>query len=497
MKLKLVHYNRILKVVEATDLEIQQLNLSFTVEWKKFMGRKNIKKFSRNFLMKDTFLPSGFLFDVIKLKKMGYDVKIENLKDFVRPIELEDFTDFVHQLTKNAKYSPYDYQIHGAFLSIKYRISRGEYATGAGKSYMQYLSAMYTLFKLLTKDKKVLIVVPSILLVKQLCDDFVSDYGCGFDPDPIYYGSDRKPNSRIVVSTIDSILLQDKEFYDSIGAVYYDEAHKLKSDSYRKLNALLMNQELAVIFSVSGTFFDEDTIEDFEASSISGKVLKRIGAKELMEYGSLSPVKVNQIHINYDKLTSDQFYNHEDNTEANRYNHELNFIKFQPKRYKLIKAIVERQEYNKLLLFNRKGHLKLVYKYLTKVLPNHTVLMIHGDVSMKQREYIKKITEEQDNVIVCATYGTMSTGISIKKLGGIHTCESSKSFILVRQSIGRGLRLHPSKEYAEVTDYVDIFKKHNPEWGGGKENIFKKHGVERRAIYDEQEFPYLIKKINL
>lgn len=497
MVLRLVHYNRILKVVDATPLEIKQLNISFTVKWSIFRGKGNIKRYSRNFFMNDTYLPSGFLVDVLELKKMGHEVIIENLDEFVRDIDLDDFTDFAMALTKNAKYVPYDYQIYGAYLSIKYRITRGEYATGAGKSYMQYISAFYALVKLIPKDKKIVIVVPSILLVNQLCDDFVKDYGCGFRPDPIYYGSKRNPDSRIIVSTIDSILLQDKEFYDSIGAIYYDEAHKLKSDSYRKMNSVLMNQDLAVIFSVSGTFYDEGTIEDFDAMSISGKVLKRIGAKELIEYGSISPVKIQQLHLHYDKMTCDMFYNHEDNTEKNRYNHELNFIKYRPKRYKLIKVLVERQDYNKLLLFNRKEHLNLMYKYLTKTLPNHRVLMIHGDVSMKRREEIKKITEEFTNVIVCATYGTMSTGISIKNLGGIHNCESSKSFILVRQSIGRALRLHPTKKFAEITDYVDIFKKHNPEWGGAKQNIFVKHGVERRTIYNEQAFPYTIKQINL
>ena len=48
----------------------------------------------------------------------------------------------------------------------------------------------------------------------------------------------------------------------------------------------------------------------------------------------------------------------------------------------------------------------------------------------------------------------MSTGINIKRLNSVVFCFNSKSTSRIIQSIGRILRLHKEKEYAELIDIV-------------------------------------------
>ena len=60
--------------------------------------------------------------------------------------------------------------------------------------------------------------------------------------------------------------------------------------------------------------------------------------------------------------------------------------------------------------------------------------------------------EEGSNKILVASYGTLSTGVSIKNIHYIHLVESFKSDVIIRQSLGRGLRQHKDKSILHVFD---------------------------------------------
>ena len=66
--------------------------------------------------------------------------------------------------------------------------------------------------------------------------------------------------------------------------------------------------------------------------------------------------------------------------------------------------------------------------------------------------------------------------------------ESYKSDRLIRQSLGRGMRLMEGKEKVFIWDFVDNFQY-------GQDNRYKnnylyRHGEERIKTYREQGFPY-------
>ena len=102
--------------------------------------------------------------------------------------------------------------------------------------------------------------------------------------------------------------------------------------------------------------------------------------------------------------------------------------------------------------------------------------------------------EKNNDVIIVASYGTFSTGISIKNIHNIFFTESFKSEVIIRQSIGRGLRMHESKDVVKIYDFIDDFRYKGP---GEKEwlNYIYRHGIARRAIYKEEKFPFDVQNI--
>ena len=79
--------------------------------------------------------------------------------------------------------------------------------------------------------------------------------------------------------------------------------------------------------------------------------------------------------------------------------------------------------------------------------------------------------------------------------------DGGKSRIRIRQSLGRGLRLHPKKDHLVVFDFWDKLKKQYEKkdkngnvvvegWPGPNSNIFDSHARIRKQIYENEKFPY-------
>ena len=83
--------------------------------------------------------------------------------------------------------------------------------------------------------------------------------------------------------------------------------------------------------------------------------------------------------------------------------------------------------------------------YFTKEINNNKqndqkVFFVHGGVDAEERELVREITEQENNAIIVASYGTFSTGINIKNLHNVIFASPSKSRVRNLQSIGRVLR---------------------------------------------------------
>ena len=107
--------------------------------------------------------------------------------------------------------------------------------------------------------------------------------------------------------------------------------------------------------------------------------------------------------------------------------------------------------------------------------------MIDGDISGERREFIRQRIQNSNNCVLFGTYQCISTGINIPNLEHLIFTFTSKSEILISQSIGRLLRKCDGKHVVNVFDLVDKFS--------GYTSYSQKHFVERKKLYDEQNFP--------
>ena len=98
------------------------------------------------------------------------------------------------------------------------------------------------------------------------------------------------------------------------------------------------------------------------------------------------------------------------------------------------------------------------------------------------------------NTVCCGSIGVAGEGRDIKNVGLIIIIASSRSDRLVRQMIGRGLRLSPTKDKTVIIDIVDDMS--YTEDGKHRDNYMIKHYRDRRKIYEQQKFPCYKQNIN-
>ena len=103
---------------------------------------------------------------------------------------------------------------------------------------------------------------------------------------------------------------------------------------------------------------------------------------------------------------------------------------------------------NTLILFARvEGHGQPLFDLInTGSVEERHVFFVHGGVATEDREKVREITEQENNAIIIASYGTFSTGINIKNLHNVIFASPSKSRIRNLQSIGRVLRKGITKQ---------------------------------------------------
>ena len=156
------------------------------------------------------------------------------------------------------------------------------------------------------------------------------------------------------------------------------------------------------------------------------------------------------------------------------------------KRNKFITDMSLNLKGNTLVLFQFvEEHGKNLYSMVKeKADKDRKVFFVYGGTDVDDREKIRHIVEQNENAIIIASYGTFSTGVSIRKLHNIIFASPSKSRIRVLQSIGRQLRKSNSKEIAKLYDIGDDLS-----WKSYKNHTLR-HFTERIKIYDAEKFNY-------
>lgn len=464
----------------------------------------------------DGILELGLWQEVAKLcKEMGYPLEFINKKDFPlnRDINKEYvrrwinrfFRDHRDSKDKSKQLVPRGYQVDTAADILKNRYCNAEIATSGGKSMMFSMFAFYLLAEI-NPEAKILLIVPSISLVTQFYDE-ITALNEGF------YGENKKPvplriqeimsdkprrvskgnEPNIYIATYQSLDNFPKEWFKQFYAVVCDEAQTAKS---KTLHKILKNTIPYAYYrwGMSGSYPEENGMDILRIQEVTGPIIKEVKAHELQEQGYISKVKIKSILLNYGDTDF-----HVNATELRSidgkaaYELEKGKIQSSEKRREFLAKIITSAKQNTLVLFANKVHGKALYERFSQI-KGKKVHYIDGDVPEEERKKIKADMEKTDIPrVLVASYGTLSTGVSINAIVNVILADSFKSEQRIIQSIGRALRLHAEKALAIIFDIVDIFD--NSTYL--KHNVLYSHYLNRIVIYRNEKYPYEEIRINL
>jgi superfamily II DNA or RNA helicase len=217
-------------------------------------------------------------------------------------------------------------------------------------------------------------------------------------------------------------------------------------------------------FGFTGTM-PKPKIDQTSLRGAIGSTLYEISAADLIRMGFLAQLEIEPIEIQ--EVAEEDFPDYgAERTFLSRNTERLDFIA------DLIIAKAE-QYGNTLVLVNsiKQG------KELQKLIKDSVFL--HGATENEVRAEWYHLFEKRDDLIVIATFGIASTGISIDRIFCEFMIDSGKSFIRCIQSIGRGLRKSGDKDRVHLVDVHSNLK-----WS-------KKHFKERKKYYTSAQYPVL------
>lgn len=404
MHLEVLPDIKFLRVKEATDIELAQLEISLT---KQIDGWAFKKKYYAGWDGKVTFIkngliPLGLWKDVYDIcKKFDYKLQIDGLNKFINSeLSLNEFTEWVNTEFEGNNIQPRDYQIETAWKIIKYKSCLGELATSAGKTLITFMVFAYMLKKL--QMEKILMIVPNVTLVEQADGDFYeynSPKIIDYEIQLIYSGKKIKQSSNIVVGTYQSLVKKPASFFQQFDAVCVDEVHKAKSTSIKTI--LQKCRHTQYTFGVSGTIPKPGTLDRMTIMSQTGPVVQEVGTKFLIDKGHITPVEIKILKMNYaPKEIREAFFKASRSTDSQRmYKLERDYIIENKERLDFVTDVISRTNKNSLVLFHRTSYGKSLFNMLRNKNKGRTIYYVDGSTSVDIREEYKRRMENNVNEV--------------------------------------------------------------------------------------------------
>lgn len=329
--------------------------------------------------------------------------------------------------------------------------------TGAGKTSMCAALALL----LFTAGLQTIVIVPSSDLVTQTAEAFrqMLDGFEEFLQVGEYSGDSKDINCHVVVATWQS--LQNAPHYMSyFGAVIVDEAHGAKAEVIKTL-INTHGKHISYRYGVTGTLPKPKT-DQYSLKCSIGRVVKEVPAAWLIANGYLSTVEIEPVETQ------------DDDPDLPDYAAEKDYLAKQEDRLdKIAVDVIEQRDKfgNTMVLVNSITQGQL----LQEKIPGSVFL--YGGTGKKDRREQYSQYADRDDLIVIATFGIASTGISIDRIFCLYLVDAAKSFIRCIQSIGRGLRKSGDKNHVHVVDLHSKLK-HS-----------RKHFRDRKKYYAEASYP--------
>lgn len=257
--------------------------------------------------------------------------------------------------------------------------------------------------------------------------------------------------------------IKDDHNYIVEGAVV-SNCHQAKADALKTLMTTVFNK-VPIRWGLTGTI----PKAKFESQSLFvsiGPVIGKLSASELQDRGVLA-----QCHVNIVQL--------QDNVEFTNYQSELKHLLEDSKRLDKIAELIDKikDSGNTLILVDRVN----AGKELISRLPN--AVFVSGETKLTERKEEYDDVATASNKIIVATYGVASVGINIPRIFNLILIEPGKSFVRVIQSIGRGIRKAEDKDGVSIWDITSSCK------------FAKRHLTQRKAYYNEANYPFTLEKL--
>lgn len=530
MQVTITDDNKFLILRNLNNYELNSVREFFTKEpdnsWvvkKKNPWFETETSFLNNFGM----LPIGLWTELIRyayLKnvRLDFDPKINEILQDTK-IEFNTFKYYVDGLFEKAvdengnSVEMRSYQLEGVFKLLKFRKACVEVTTSGGKTLMSYI--LFKFLRDVKQVKKTLYIVPNKNLAVQSYEkydkyedwvqgshNYLPAYLCGDMPKK---QREKVPNADVLFATYQSLSnIKENEFFDKFDSVIVDECHHSRASTIKKILKRCHNTKY--VFGMTGTFPKEDSFDRFVIESFIGPLVFKLTAFELINvHKAATPIYVINTYLNYASESekkmlyeSRKMKDKDDvGTGMRLLEQEMMFVNKNYNRMKYICDLVSKSKQNTLVLFNEvkdsKGYGRKIFEYL-KENTDKTVFYADGHTDAKTRDYYNKRMDEDEtcNTVIVGSQGTYSEGIDIANIGIIILAESFKSENILRQSIGRGMRLG-NKEKVVMFDIIDDLRygeDGDKDWL--RNNYLWKQHLERTKAYKEHQFPVYEQHIN-
>ena len=389
------------------------------------------------------------------LTTWGYEINLEDHR--IDPVIITDRVDEDCFDLPEYKLRPYQVEVVNALLAEGSGFAIC--ATGSGKTAMCAALSMM----LYMNGLQTLVIVPSKDLVNQTVSEFKHHLQKYSDVLTIgeYSGGQKDIDHPIVVATWQS--LQNVPHYmHYFKAVIIDEAHGAKAEVIKEL-INVHGKHISHRYGCTGTFPKAQT-DAYSLKLSIGTIVKEVRAKWLIEQGYLAEIQIDPIE------TIDE------NPGMPDYAAERSYLTAFSKRNAGIARYIEslRDIHGNTLVLVPTNALAQG-REITEMIDGAVYLDGGSKTEFRQEQYDQYASK--DNMIIIASAGIASTGISIDRIFCMVLVDTGKSFVKCIQSVGRGMRKKGDKTKIHVTDIHSKLK------------YAKKHYRDRKNYYIEAEYP--------
>lgn len=410
------------------------------------------KKYERFFLKDEALLGIGFLNSLkryLSAKKIKFeiiDIRKRNKIDVSK-------IDWDNLLPKKYKIRDYQREAVEKFFTVGDMTGLLEGSVASGKTLMFALIA-----KIL--NVRTLILVDQIGLAHQGRSEFINEYGFREMDVGIVQGKNIM-EKKITFATIQSITkLNEIEKYQF---VIVDEVHGAKANTFQ---GALMQLQCPYRLGVSGTISGLSIYEFSKVKAYIGDIFFKITTKELVKKEVLAKPYIYSVRVNgspdgrlkysrnWPEIVSNLLANNEERNQMI-----VDIVKRAPKPALILITSIEHGENLKLMLGKKAA-------------------FVWGDTENDVREfYRKKIDKGMADIVIASNI--WNKGTNMKKLKTLVIAGGMKSYVLVKQRAGRGLRKTKGKEKIHIIDFLDY-----------SNVVLTKQSKKRFSIYAQDGFNF-------